>query len=358
MSTRLTMQDIADQLGLSRQTVSYIINGKAAQRGISEKTVEKVNAYLEETGYIPSRHALNLKNGEKGSIGLLHKGYLYSHLLEAFNITLGKLNWSPRPVEIMMAKKDESVSGVQELIARGTSQVIWFQNGAPEYEFTNTDILFNYLNNLETLVVYNYNFGYPEWDELLKEKGIHMIGINREKVFNEIGTFLKELGHEKAALPQLYRQHQASLFAQMEQGLRSAGMEVFFTLPDPHIKYGNPDYFPRMVEGIIKGMKEQGITAACFGDDDYAGHAMAELAERGVRVPDDITVTGFDGMEHAALFSIPLTTMKVPVREMVGFVEFLLTTQTDEYTHCFDAELIERKSHKKTGNRKQETGNS
>ena len=86
-------------------------------------------------------------------------------------------------------------------------------------------------------------------------------------------------------------------------------------------------------------------TAACFRDDAVAAFALARLADGGVRVPEHLTVTGFDGIELGSAFRVGLTTLRVPVREMVARVQRILATWPSGRRHRFDMELLLRGSH-------------
>ena len=91
MAKQVTMKQIASELGISRWTVSMILNNNAKRRGIASDTINRVQSYIKERGYVPSRQALDLRNGKKDSIGILYCGRLYSHLTEAFNRRVDQL---------------------------------------------------------------------------------------------------------------------------------------------------------------------------------------------------------------------------------------------------------------------------
>lgn len=67
----LTIHDVANHLGLSTSTVSFVINGRASQQRISPNTVQRVNSYIEETGYVPDKRAQSFRTKKTGIIGLI-----------------------------------------------------------------------------------------------------------------------------------------------------------------------------------------------------------------------------------------------------------------------------------------------
>ncbi|MEC6814267.1 catabolite repressor/activator [Photobacterium toruni] len=67
----MTLDEIAKLAGVSRTTASYVINGKAKQYRISEKTQHKVMAIVEEHNYRPDHAATSLRIGNSHSLGLI-----------------------------------------------------------------------------------------------------------------------------------------------------------------------------------------------------------------------------------------------------------------------------------------------
>lgn len=71
MKKRLSISDIANNLGVSVTTVSFILNGKAKERRISEALTKRVLDYINEVGYKPNQLAKSLRTGKSKTIGLL-----------------------------------------------------------------------------------------------------------------------------------------------------------------------------------------------------------------------------------------------------------------------------------------------
>ena len=65
----MTLKDIADLAGVSMMTVSNVINGKTSR--VSQKTRDKVNAIIEEYGYVPNLNARSLSNKKSHFIGII-----------------------------------------------------------------------------------------------------------------------------------------------------------------------------------------------------------------------------------------------------------------------------------------------
>lgn len=68
---KISINDIATQLGISKTTVSFILNGKAKEKRISDQLVQSVLKFVDEVGYIPNQFAQSLRTGKTRILGLM-----------------------------------------------------------------------------------------------------------------------------------------------------------------------------------------------------------------------------------------------------------------------------------------------
>ncbi|OCX52252.1 LacI family transcriptional regulator [Mucilaginibacter sp. PPCGB 2223] len=71
MKKKLSIKDVAEQLNVSKTTVSFVLNGKAEENGISKAVQKKVLKHIEKVGYRPNRMAQGLRTGKSKTIGML-----------------------------------------------------------------------------------------------------------------------------------------------------------------------------------------------------------------------------------------------------------------------------------------------
>ncbi len=71
MSMKTTMKQLAEQLGLSRTTVSLVLQGKGTQMRISQETQQRIMEKAEELNFVPNYLATALSNGRTGTVGLI-----------------------------------------------------------------------------------------------------------------------------------------------------------------------------------------------------------------------------------------------------------------------------------------------
>jgi len=321
------MAEIAAELGLSRMYVSCVANGTARRRGLSEKTIQRVQEHLDRRGYVPSRYACNLRSAPTRVIGIMYVNELSSHLAAGFQRLVGRLGTGDQPLEIGMASNDRVEVAVRDLLARRVTDLIWINNTSQALEQYRWGAAAPYLSNVRT-IIYNYRFDLPYGDQDLVDRGFALVGVNRMVHIRRLALMLKQLGHKVIALPDIARRGGVEYYFEV---FESVGLAVA----------NGPS--PFSVEGMLQVMKEQGVTAACFHGDNPASLAIRELRDAGVRVPEDLTVTGFDGLSRA--YDRSLTTLVIPVEKMVDKVCELVTGGDREQRHCFDLELIEGRTH-------------
>lgn len=331
-----TMQDIAEELGVSRLTVSSVVNGKCKERNISEKTIERIESYLKQRGFVPSSHALALKNKNICTTGILCSGKLYSHLTEAFNQFTNYFIGHEQRVEIVFTKHDQVNFSLKNLISRGISQLIWIHSNKPNVEFQQKEETLALLKHVKT-TIYNYN-AENDWDKLLLDQNIRLVGINRKKSFKDFVNYISDLNHKN-----IFLLDSDQYFV---EAFKEAGLNIFLYQGE------SEDNLNNLAMSIAKELKllirNKKITMACFKDDELAGYVMHQLRMADILIPQDISITGFDGMPFSECYEPPLTTLKVPVNEMVQFVlSDLPINNKEKLLQLFECQLIKRKSNRK-----------
>lgn len=319
------MAAIATEMGLSRKTVSAVLNGHARKIRVSEATILRVQEHLARRGYVPSRKARLLQAAPARVVGLLYPEGIYSHLIDAFHkLSLGLAAIAP-DVEIRVAPPDGLEEAVRELLARRVTDLVWIQHPSVGEAYREERIA-NYLRHMRT-VIYNYRFDSSSSERELIDRGLALVGVDRHVQIRRVGHFLKRLGHRVIALPK-----EKLSFHPYAAVLESVGLEVV-ACP-----------LPFHAGTFIRSMSRQGVTAACFFyGDSLACQAIAALNKRGVRVPEDLTVIGFDGT--SVPFCRNLTTLAMPVGGMVARTCQILSGQAEGLRHCFGMKFVKGGTH-------------
>lgn len=324
---RVRIVDIAEELGLSTATVSNVIHGKTKK--ISDETVRRVQELLEEREYIPSMAGILLAQNDSRIIGVVinnHEKY-EGHVLEDGFIA-ASLNALSEEIDragyFMMVK----VTAEWNEISRFAS--MWNMEGLVLIGFCEQD----YKKLRETMripfVIYD---GYVE--ETVKLSNIIVDNFDGGL---RAGNYLKEKGHQKVLC---ISDNEICMDLERYQGLKKA-------LPQAELMIvpmaGEERY--RFYSDRLSDIREH--TAVFCVSDYYAVDLICFLMSCQIRVPEDISVMGFDDTELGKMIRPSLTTIrqdsKERARESLRLLEKLKYGAKQGDTIRLGVTLIERES--------------
>lgn len=288
---RVTISDIAEELGLSTATVSNVIHGKRDK--VSEETLHRVQELLEKRQYIPSMAGILLAQNSSGIIGVIvhqHKKY-EMHVLEDAFIASSLNNLSmeiEKAGKFMMVK---TTTKTQEII---TFASMWNMEGVILIGFCEQDYVQLRQNMRIPLVAYDVYLENPE-----------RIGIINIDNFNggfQMGRYFRRLGHKQALCisdNDTYIDHER--YEGFCTGFGSGGADF---LQIPMQKEERNLFYEVNLDRIRQ------YTAVFAVSDYYAIDLMGFLMSHGIRVPQDISVAGFDDTPLCSQVFPTLTTIR------------------------------------------------
>lgn len=291
MSNRIRIIDIANELGLSTATVSNVIHGKTKK--ISDETVKRVQELLEQKQYIPSMAGILLAQNDSKIIGVVinkHEKY-EGHVLEDGFIS-SSLNYLSEEIEkagyFMMVKVTEQWNEIMRFAS------MWNMEGLVIIGFCEQD----YRKIRE-----NMHIPFVIYDGFFTERGqFANITIDNFSGGFQMGHYLKQMGHRKVLC---LSDNDICMDAERYQGLKTAlqGNEVrLMLIPDE--KAERWKFYHEKISLIRQ------YTAIFAVSDFYALDIMHFLQEQGLRIPEDISVTGFDDIPMCRLAYPALTTIR------------------------------------------------
>lgn len=298
----ITIKEIAKQLNMSTTTVSNVIHGKTGE--VSDETKKIVQDFLDKVDYVPNINARNLAQNESKIIGLALKARAdkYENL-------------------IMDPFVSELIGGVEETIRNaGYFMMLYISSDTSEImrhvSTWNVDglILFGMLNDDGIRVSEKYKKPIVCIDTYSIEGLKHFtnVGLDDEQGTYDMVNYLVSQGHRKIAF-----------LSDNTNGVDYARLSGYKkALSDAGIKYNDSDFLkirPRSedledsLDEICKRAKD--FTAIMCVSDLYAVTLMAALSDRGVNVPEDISIAGFDDNMLGQLHRPALTTVHQDVKE-------------------------------------------
>lgn len=275
MAGRVRIADIAEELGLSTATVSNVIHGKTKK--ISDETVKRVQALLEERQYIPNMAGILLARNDSRIIGVVvnnHEKYEGKVLEDAFvSASLNALLFElEKAGYFMMIKATQDWSEVERFAS------MWNMDGMVLLGFCDSDYEKLRVKMHIPFVVYD---GFFETN-----RGICNLTIDNFDGGRQVGEYLKKMGHRRALL---ISDNDICTDAERMAGFREGFSD------------GETDFLevPMNREGRYCSYREnqeriRACTAAFAVSDVYAAEFMHFLLERGISVPGEMSVVGFD----------------------------------------------------------------
>ena len=296
---RVTIREIARMCGVSVQTVSRVINRRP---DVSPETRAAVEAAIAQVGFQPSAVARSLVQRRSYTLGVIAAGLRYFGVAQTLNgiteeseaqgyalllkeIPNGDLDGLMPIVEFLMAHRVEGIifaapdlgENLSELRARlpMAAPPMVFLKSEPSRAFT-------------TILIDNYGGS--------RAATAHLAALGRRRIAHLAGPLA---WHEARDRHQGWQD--AVDHARVEAGPVMEG-----------------DWSSASGAAAFAGILEQDptIDAVFAANDQMALGALHTLNARGIAVPDQIAVVGFDGMDEGEFFSPSLTTVRQPLREL------------------------------------------
>jgi LacI family transcriptional regulator len=292
-----TIRDIADRASVSISTVSRVLNDpdsvKASKR-------EAVLSAIQELNYQPNILAQRLAGGQSLTIGVLTQFINSPHFGTMTRGIFQGLNGSGYSVIFADGSFEPTIEHdmVQNLISRRIDGLIILEGRLPEAELRQ-------LNEYIPLVVVGRRV------EGLLDRCLWM---DQYRAAYEATHFLIETGHQNIAHIVGIQDHQDAR-DRMEgylQALHDSGIES-----DPELLVQGDFQEQSGVLAVEMLLTRRRTFSAIFAaNDQMAIGARLALYRRGIRVPDDVSVIGFDDQPQSAYITPPLTTVRQPAFQM------------------------------------------
>jgi len=295
-----TSQDVADLAGVSRTTVSFVLNNVPGMK-ISEETRQRVIEAARQLNYYPASAARTLASGKTRRIGLVLCEQRDHLIADAFLLAF--------------------LRGVNDLANQQGYRVV-FQGAGDEIG------KISYVGLLREQHVDGLIISAPRSDDLhlsrlheegyplvlhgrLPDRALPFVDVDNVSGARKAVMHLVELGHHRIGLitnaPLSYTSAQDRL-----AGYRQALQEAGLPFDDELVRYGefSPESGRRAMESLLALSSPPG--AVFVASDVVALGAMTAVRERGMHIPRDVALVGFDDIFLAAYVSPPLTTVRLP----------------------------------------------
>jgi len=291
---KITIKDIAKASGVSNTTISRVLSNNGY---VSKETRQKVLEIINKKKYIPNILARSLRTNKTNTFGLIIPDFI--------NPFFGAL-----------------AKGITDAALKRGYNVILCNS---DYNFSQEILSINTLieRQIDALIIATPIVELPEIINLTKKHGIKLISLEKNSQIKDlnfidvdhfyggrlVGEYLTELGHKNffflgnTKIPDV--EERLNGFQEL---LKTKGIDF-----NPSIflsSINDIDEINETIEKLAKNLK--GITAIFAANDFIASIAIAKLLRLGLKIPDDISVIGYDDISFSSITIVPLTTVRVP----------------------------------------------
>ena len=296
--SRVTATDVARLAGVSQMTVSRVINNDPAVR---DKTRGIVLKAIDELGYVPNKAARSLVTASPIRVGLLYSNPNSTFLSKMMLGVLDQARQSDTQVVIVTCEEGPEAEGtVSGLIADGIDGLVL----APP--LCDSQPLFKILKNAGVPAV---TVGSRHNDD-----EISAVFMDDQGAAAMITRHLISLGHRRIGFIVGDANQSASLLrlAGYRDALGAAGIRIDESI----IIQGEFSYRSgfEAAEQLLQSPSPP--TAILASNDDMAAGAISSARQFHLRVPEDVSICGFDDSLMASQIWPPITTIHQPIRQM------------------------------------------
>lgn len=331
-----TLKDVAREAGVSPMTVSHIVNGNYSKA--SQETIERVQRIIKELNYVPSSTARSLSKSNSQIIAVILRGEEQQNTLQnPYNATLvgtiiHRIQREGYYTMVSIMKSEADIT--QSLRTWNVEGAIFVGMFDDEIErlcaATSTPMVFI--------------------DSYSSVRRLSNVGIDDYKGGRLAARCLMEHGHRSLAFIGPPSEHTGVIhyrFAGFCEELKANGIEFDST----HRFTLESDVDTKAIDALGRGIAAQReeITGAFVASDQIASFLINSLRRSGLRVPEDLSLVGFDNLPIAQQLTPQLTTIAQNLEQKaVLAVEVLFRRLKNPgapvESMILDVELIERES--------------
>ncbi|WP_106960798.1 LacI family DNA-binding transcriptional regulator [Streptomyces sp. 351MFTsu5.1] len=299
------MAEVAARAGVAKQTVSNVVSGKK----VRPETLARVNAAIAELGYKPNLVARSLRTGSTATVGLFVPrvaNAFYSEVVEevenvlvghGYNLLLATTRDDP----------DYTRAHLENLAARSVDALLVAGDNAVEQQ-------------LPMLIEAAFPVALCAWEGDAPTT-LPVVSIDYEHAGLLAGRYLRGLGHRNVAVIADLPAHSPRV-----RGLRRAFADDGLTIEERQVfACTRDDAAGGFAASSAALAADPDVTAIFATHDILAVGAIEAVVRSGRRVPDDVSIVGFDDIAQVGQIKPALTTVTFPKREMAQqAVELLL----------------------------------
>ncbi len=301
MHPKPTLEDVAKLAGVSTATVSRCLN---MPERVVQATREKVEAAVEHLGYTPNFGGRMLASNRSSTMGAIiptMENSIFARGIQAFQEALAGSG-----VTLLISTScydpEREFEQIRILVGQGAEGLLLIGAARPEktYDFLQR-------RNIPYVIT---------WNHRADGKQLY-VGFDNHTAMYDMARVVIDRGHRRLAMiagPTEFNDRIQDRIAGVNAALHDSGLDSLM-LETASISF-SPTHAGDAFEKLMRGDLSERPTAVLCGNDALAVGAILRARKLGLRVPDDVSVTGFDDIDLAEIIDPPLTTVHAPHHRM------------------------------------------
>jgi LacI family transcriptional regulator len=315
----MNLEQVARRAKVSTATVSRVLNNASVVKTTTRARVMKAIAELK---YHPNLHARNLAGGKSRTIGVIVSNMENPFFFDIYKSVESQAH--ARGYEVLVANTDYSSAQLVKSIRLMTGRRV---EGLAAIVSEMAPTLIEELGQSSIPVVF-YDVGAPG-------ANITNIRVNYRRGLEKVIDYLHSMGHRKLG----FVGHHAML-GPINERMKTV-LDAVARIPELEVQTGADADTLDGGRAATRALLDSGFlpTAIICVNDMMAVGALRELRERGIRVPEDMSVTGFDNIKLSEFCSPALTTVHIP-RDRIGHIICDRLIPLEEGRNGVDREIV------------------
>lgn len=312
MSKKPSIKDIARELNLSITTVSFVINGKSEEMGISKSTEQKVVDLIKKWDYMPNNAARVLRTGKSNTIGVIVEdlgNYFFGNVAKVIEHVANQ-----RGYNVFISSTDNNTKTARELITKMRNSLV---DGMIITPTKGLKAELEKLNESRTPFVL--------LDRTIPDVSASHVILDNYKGAYDLTTHLIKNGYEKIGFVTIVSD--MSMMMERQKGYEDAmgaGKKPVGTKSILRVKFDDP---PAEIQAAIQKfiLGKEDFDALFFATNYLGVHGLEALKALGISIPDQMAVVSFDDNDLFRLYSPSVTVAAQPIEKIaVEAIDLLL----------------------------------
>lgn len=293
---RTSITDLANSLGVSKATVSFVLNGKGDEYHISKGMQAKIHDKAKELAYVPNFFAKGLRHGKTKTIGLLVgdiSNAFYGELCKTIQEELYKHGYN-----VLIVNSNDNLEAecslLNELIQRSIDGMI-----------------ISPCNNIETLIPILRSTHIPfVFTDRIGDENADFVGVNNSREAEKlVAKFSKK--PKKLAILSQHSNEISTINARIEGAVKGCKVEkIEYSLVNLPIEELD-------INKMIKELLDSGVDSFLPLNNKVALRTLASLRQLDMSIPKQVRIISFDDSEAFSYFTPPISALLQPI-DLIG----------------------------------------